>query len=172
MVARNRDKYAKGGNMRKQDLFRSAAQLVPPPAFAIAAYKGRRDHMTSKVTHRLLSHPDLDVLIGPGNRGMMEDSLRNHARFMESLFLAYDHRMFVETLLWVYRAFRAHGFTMAYWNTQIAVWQSVLEEELPAEVFEEIRPFYDWMAKNHDAFGILTTPPPVTIPSHAIFTSH
>lgn len=158
--------------MRKQDLFGSSAQLVPPFSFALTAYRARRDYMASEVARRLMARQDLDALIGPANRLMMEDSIRNHARFMESLFSAYDHRMFVETLLWIYRAFRTHGFTMAYWSLHLATWREVLKESLPSEAFEAIRPFYDWLASNQDALGALTAPVAAIPSAHATSTVH
>lgn len=149
--------------MNKRDLFLSAARLTPPSRPAIVAYKKHQEHMTREVTRRLLSRPDLDSLVGAGNRPMMEDSVRNHARFMESLFAAYDHRMFVETILWVYRAFRAHGFKMAYWAAQLSEWQTVLRETLQSEDVDEILPFYEWMMENQPAFGVLTEPVMVSV---------
>ncbi len=126
------------------ELYRTAGKLAPPSMVAAQEYAERAAECAASVTHRLSARPDLERLIGPDNQAMMEDNHRNHARFMESIFLHYDPATLVETVLWVYRAYLAHGFQLTYWPAQLNTWVDVLREHLSPEAFTEIYPFYHW----------------------------
>jgi hypothetical protein len=144
--------------MTHDDLLKTASALHAPPPKAIAEYANLRDKLAGELNRRLGARSDLDALIGPGNRAMMEDNHRNHARFMESLFRLYSPQVLVETVLWVFRAYRAHGFRLTYWPAQLDTWVEVLRENLSTESFRAIEPFYHWMIVNQPAFAALTTP--------------
>lgn len=144
--------------MTRDDLIQTASTLKTPPPEAIVEYTALRDRLAAEMNIRLGARPDLDSLIGPGNRRMMEDNHRNHARFMESLFRHYSPQVFVETILWVFRTYRAHDFQLTYWPAQLDTWVEVLRENLSAESFRAIEPFYLWMIVNQPTFAALTDP--------------
>jgi hypothetical protein len=97
---------------------------------------------------------DLDHLIGNENMAMMEDNHRNHARFMTSVFQVYQPVVLVETVLWVFRAYRSHGFQLTYWPAQLDQWVALLKVHLSPDAFQEIYPFYHWMLINQPTFVI------------------
>lgn len=144
----------------KERLVATALALSPPPPEAAAAYAAKAEAMAEAVSGLLAARPDLDRLIGPGNLDMMRDNHRNHARFMASLFRAYDPEVLVETVLWVFRAYRSHGFFESYWPAQLDAWLRVMRRELSPEAFSAVRGVYDWLIVNIPAFVAATDASP------------
>ncbi len=142
--------------MNKMELLESAKAVHVPSSAAVAEFRSKRDLLAVKVTERLLQRKDLERLVGPNNQQMMEDNHRNHARFMESLFCLYSAETFVETVLWVYRAYRTHGFQLAYWPAQLNAWVEVFRQELSEQAFEEIYPLYHWLIVQQPVFARLS----------------
>lgn len=96
----------------------------------------------------------MDKLIGIGNHLMMEDNHRNHARFLTSVFKNYNPQVLVETVLWVFRAYRSHGFHLTYWPAQLNLWVKLFKTNLSEDTYNEIYPFYYWMIINQPTFVI------------------
>jgi hypothetical protein len=142
--------------MKKEDLLQSAKKLKQPSIEAIAEFASKADVMTSKLNDRLSQRDDLVQLIGKGNEDMMQDNHRNHVRFMISLFKDYNPEVFTETVLWVFRAYRSHGFKLTYWPAQLDNWVDVFKNELSQESFDQIYPFYDWMIINNPLFASIS----------------
>ncbi len=139
--------------MKKEDLLQSAAKLKQPSGETVAEFASKADAMTSTLNERLSQRDDLVQLIGEGNLDMMYDNHRNHVRFMISLFKDYNPVVFTETVLWVFRAYRSHGFKLTYWPAQLDNWVDVYKKELSQECFDQIYPFYDWMIINNPLFA-------------------
>ncbi len=142
--------------MNKQDLITSAGKLPKPSGEAAAAYEANRDILAAQVTHALTSREDLDRLVGPGNAAMMADNHKNHALYMASVFRLLVPEQFVETIIWVYRAYLAHGFHLTYWPAQLNAWIAVMEREFSAEYVEELKPFYEWLLIHQAEFVALS----------------
>lgn len=142
--------------MKKEDLLKSAAKLKQPSAEAIAEFASKADAMTNVLNERLSKRHDIVQLIGEGNVDMMYDNHRNHIRFMISLFKDYNPVVFTETVLWVFRAYRSHGFNLTYWPAQLDSWVDIYKKELSSECFEQIYPFYDWMIVNNPLFASIS----------------
>ena len=142
--------------MQKDELIRTARSLAQPSATAASEYSRKREALAAEINGVMSKRQDLDALIGPGNLAMMEDNHRNHARFMESMFAAYDPAVLVNTVLWVFRAYRSHGFRLAYWPAQLDTWVEILRTGLSEKAFKEIYPFYNWMLINQAAFTELS----------------
>jgi hypothetical protein len=87
---------------------------------------------------------------------MALDNNTNFARFMESMFFDYNHEVFVDTVLWVFRAYRSHGFKTTYWPANLNTWVELLRAELSPKTFEAIYPFYNWLIVNIPIFVKLT----------------
>ena len=142
--------------MKKEDLLQSAKKLKQPSIEAIAEIVSKADAMTSTLNERLSRRDDLVHLIGEGNLDMMYDNHRNHVRFMISLFKDYSPVVFTETVLWVFRAYRSHGFKLTYWPAQLDTWVDIFKNELSQESFDQIYPFYEWMIVNNPLFALNT----------------
>jgi hypothetical protein len=128
--------------MKKEDLYKSAAKLKQPSEEAIAEFSAKADAMAIILNDRLSRRNDIVQLIGEGNLDMMCDNHRNHARFMISLFNDYSPVVFTETVLWVFRAYRSHGFKLTYWPAQLDNWVDIFKKEVSPECLDQIYPFY------------------------------
>lgn len=95
-------------------------------------------------------------MVGADNIQMAHDNNRNFARFMESLFREYDPNVFVETVLWVFRAYRSHGFQTTYWAANLNIWVDMISNELSKESHDDLYPFYHWIIVNIPVFVKLT----------------
>ena len=147
--------------MNKVELVKTASALQQPSAEAIAEFSEKADAMINKLNQRFSQRKDIDQLIGERNLNMMHENHRNHVRFMISLFNDYDPVVFTETVLWVFRAYRSHGFKLTYWPAQLDSWVEIFKNELSQECFNQIYPFYHWMIVNNPIFAMIS--------DHAIF---
>ncbi|MCX7019991.1 MAG: hypothetical protein WCK47_14645 [bacterium] len=142
--------------MTKDQQFASARKLQQPTAAAATAFEAGQEAMAAELNRRMLARPDLDRLIGSDNRAMMENNSRNFMRFMASLLQGYEPTVLVETALWVFRAYRSHGFHTSYWPANLDTAVQIIKEELTPDVFGEVYPFFDWLIVNIPAFVLLS----------------
>lgn len=138
--------------MEKSYLLEMAGSLVQPSLSATVEYEEKQEMMAADMNRIMKARRDLDNLIGEGNLSMMEDNHRNHARFLASVFKNYNPQVLVETVLWVFRAYRSHGFRIAYWPAQLDTWLEIYKVHLTTETYREIYPFYHWMIVNQATF--------------------
>ncbi len=141
--------------MDKTFLLESAGELKQVGAQAAADYSEKSAQCLNLINSRMLARPDIETLIGKNNLTMMYDNHANHVRFMESVFQHFIPEVLVETVIWVFRAYRRHGFSSNYWASQLNAWIEILKTELPGEAFHEIYPYYAWMQTNIPLFVIL-----------------
>jgi hypothetical protein len=140
----------------KEQLIESAQLLQQPPKAAANEFEQAKDRLASILNERMIKRPDLAQLIGQGNQAMMEDNSRNMTLFMGSLFRLYVPETLVDTALWVFRAYRAHGFKVTYWPANLETYVEILREELTAETYAAIAPFFEWLIDNIPAFKELS----------------
>lgn len=93
----------------------------------------------------MLDRSDLVHLIGENNMEMMKDNHANHVRFIASILKNYNAEVLMDTVLWVFRAYRSHGFSTSYWAAQLNAWIIIMKESLSSEAFREVYPLYKWM---------------------------
>lgn len=148
--------------MTKQQLLDLAAVLPTISAAAAGEYAEKQPGLAAAVSHCLLQRPDLEQLIGIGNQTLMEDNHRNHGRFIASLLQAFSPEILVETILWVFSAYRSQGFQAGYWPVQLHAWLQQLPLHLSAAAADEITPLYRYMLANQPAFTELTNLPDST----------
>jgi hypothetical protein len=142
----------------RDTLLKSAGELSPPDSDAVQAFEQQWEKIAATGTRMLMERPDLEKLVGKGNEKMAEDNNRNFPRFMLSLFSEYQPAVFVDTVLWVFRAYRSHGFHTTYWAANLNIWVDLLKKELPMSAFEQIYPFYHWLIIHIPSFTALTDP--------------
>ena len=142
--------------MTRQFLLEQAAALPAVSVEAAAEYGTQHLLLAEEVTRMLGVREDLERLIGSGNLAMMEDNHRNHGRFVASLLQAFNPEVLVETILWVFRAYRSHGFQLTYWPAQLDAWLRLLPLHLSAEAAAQIIPLYQYMLMNQPAFAALS----------------
>lgn len=140
----------------KEQLLASAQNLTSPPVKARDEFSAKISVFVATGNASLAARPDLNKLIGAENREMAENNNSNFALFMDSMFVAYDPVTLVETVLWVFRAYRSHGFSTTYWAANLDNWLKMLKSELSEESFTAISPFYNWLIVNIPIFVKLT----------------
>lgn len=140
----------------KEQLIETASALVQPQESVRQEFSRKRDELAAKGNQTMADRPDLKKLVGDGNRQMAEDNNRNFARFMESMYLDYNAEVLVDTVLWVFRAYRSHGFQTTYWAANLNVWVDMLRQELSKEAFDALYPYYNWLIVNIPIFSSLT----------------
>jgi len=129
-------------------LLKTASKLTQVSNNSSDEYAMKFDSLLSEINSVMLSRPDIKNLVGDDNLDMMRDNHANHLRFMKSMFKFYVPHIYVETILWVFRAYRSHGFTTNYWATQINSWIVLLKKNLSVEAYSEIIPYYEWIQVN------------------------
>jgi hypothetical protein len=108
--------------------------------------------LLSEMNAIMLKRADIKDLVGEENLLMMQDNHSNHIRFIASILKEFNPEVLVETILWVFRAYRSHGFSTNYWAAQLNTWIEVLKNQLSAESYLEINPLYNWMQINIPIF--------------------
>lgn len=141
--------------MNRENLLDSAAHLQQPSVEAAAEFDAKALRLAEEINRQMAARADVLRLVGEDNLAMMFDNHRNHARFMVSLFRGYDPKVLVETVLWVFRAYLAHGFSLAYWPAQLDTWVELFRTELSDATFSEIYPFYHWLIIHQPQFVAL-----------------
>jgi len=140
----------------KQKLIKSASIIAQPSVSALEEFSQKHEQLASLGNQLIAKRADFEKLVGKGNRTMAEDNNRNFARFMASLFSDYNPNVLVETVLWVFRAYRSHGFQTTYWAANLNIWVDMMKKELSDESFDSIQPFYIWLIVNIPIFVKLT----------------
>lgn len=108
-------------------------------------YTGKADKLILVMNNEIIKRADIESLVGVQNIDMMHDNHANHIRFISSILKNFHATVFVETILWVFRAYRSRGFSTNYWATQLNTWIKILKKELSEDAYKEIAPYYDWM---------------------------
>ncbi len=142
--------------MNKNDVVNSATALHRPSERAAEEFGRTWEAAAVALDKTMLAREDLERLVGAGNSDMMRNNHRNHFRYMESVFHLYDPAQFVETVLWVFRTYRAHGFSVAYWAAMLDTAVTALEGVLSEEAYREVLPFYTWLITHIPAFTALS----------------
>lgn len=145
--------------MTKNELVVTARALIQPPSSAVDEFSAKREQLVTMVNRSIRERPDLEGIIGAGNESMLEDNNRNFSRFMESIFYHYEPEVLVETVMWVFRTYRSHGFKPTFWPVNLNTWAEVLKKQLSEETYIQLFTFYDWLRVNIPVFVKLTDGP-------------
>ncbi|MFO8235996.1 MAG: hypothetical protein R6U04_11405 [Bacteroidales bacterium] len=139
--------------MDKNYLLKTAKELKQVDTKTAEEYRKKSDELISQINKKMLEKTEINNLIGgEHNLSMMQDNHGNHVRFIASILKNYNPDVFVETVLWVFRAYRSHGFTTNYWAAQMNTWVEILKEVFSPDIFNAIYPFYEWMQTNIPIF--------------------
>jgi len=141
--------------MDKKDLLESAEKLKQVSEKNAAEFSAKKDALVEKMNAIMMKRPDLIEMVGAGNIEMMKDNHANHARFLESIFIKYTPEVLVDTVLWVFRAYRSRNFSSTYWAAQLNTWIEIYKNELTPECYNDIYPYYFWMQINIPTFNRL-----------------
>jgi len=146
--------------MTREELIVTARTLRQPGGQAASEFEQKMGHIAEELSRNLKERDDLERLIGEGNAAMMEDNSRNFCRFMSSMFQQFQPETLVDTALWVFRAYRSHGFHLAFWPANIDTCAEIVRATLSPETTREVLPFYDWLVVNIPSFTLLSDEAP------------
>ena len=141
--------------MYREKLIQSAGALKQVTSSSAAEFGAKRETLVARMNLVMNSRPDLIQLVGANNVEMMKDNHANHARFIESIFVNHSPEVLVDTVLWVFRAYRSRNFSSTYWAAQLNTWIEIYKKELSPECFSEVYPYYNWMQINIPLFNTL-----------------
>lgn len=138
--------------MDKNNLIESAKKINHFSEATQQEYFQKSEMLINKMNDLILARADLKELIGENNERMMQDNHANHVRFIASILKNYNPDVLVDTVLWVFRAYRSHRFTTNYWATQLNSWITIMKETLSPEAYSQVYPLYEWMQVNIPMF--------------------
>jgi len=140
----------------KNQLLESAKVLATRATSISGNLEGKLELCAAELTASLKNRPDLEDLIGVGNMSIMEMNHINHFRYMNSLAALYDPKSFVETVIWVFRTYRARGFSVQYWKVMLPEAMTILRQQLGDAHYHEFGPYYEWLHANIETFARLS----------------
>lgn len=138
--------------MDKNYLLETAKKLKQVSDLSIQEYTKKQELFIMQINNQMLERADLESLIGKNNTSIMQDNHANHVRFITSILKNNNSDVLVETVLWVFRSYRSHGFSSNYWAAQLNAWIQILKNELSSEAYNEVFPLYRWMQINIPIF--------------------
>ncbi len=138
--------------MDKNHLLQTANQLKQVSNTAADEYAQNAEQLITEMNKLMIERGDLENLVGKGNSAMMQDNHANHVRFIISILKYNNAEVLVETILWVFSAYRSHGFSTNYWAAQLNTWMQIFKNQLSVETYTEVLPLYEWMQINLPVF--------------------
>lgn len=141
--------------MTKSELLISAQKLEQVSQEMADEYSSKRDLLVNLMNSKMLERKDIKEMVGADNVDMMKDNHANHARFLESIFLNNSPEVLLDTVLWVFRAYRSRNFSSTYWSAQLNTWLEIYKENLSDTCYQAIYPYYNWMQINIPSFNAL-----------------
>lgn len=142
--------------MDKNILFETASQLKQVSDKSAEEYYQKTDLLITKMNAMMLDRSDIENLVGKNNINMMKDNHANHVRFIATILKNHNADVLVDTILWVFRAYRSHGFTTNYWAAQLNTWLVIIKDVLSSECYTEVYPYYEWIQINIPQFVIVS----------------
>jgi len=127
----------------------SSIHAVSPDA--AKAYEKAIERLVNYVNDNLETNPKILELIGGNPFGLMRNNHSNHATFMTTVFKIGYYELLARTVPWVYRAYRARGFSYDYFPAELTAWKHAVTECLADAHSPEIIEIYDWMISHHES---------------------
>lgn len=141
--------------MTKSELLISAQKLEQVSQEMADEFSSKRDLLVNLMNTKMLERQDIKEMVGENNVNMMKDNHANHARFLESIFLNHNPEVLLDTVLWVFRAYRSRNFSSTYWAAQLNTWLEIYKENLSDACYQAVYPYYNWMQINIPSFNAL-----------------
>jgi len=134
--------------MNSNNLTETAKKLESVSQEVVTEYHYKMEKLVASVNAKMLDRKDVEQLIGSNNKEMMKDNHANHARFIYSIIYKPNPEVLVNSVLWVFKTYRSHGFSENYWTAQLNCWMAVLQEQLSTQGYKQIAPLYNWLQTN------------------------
>ena len=144
----------------KEKLLEELTELSPVSQSSAKAYHEHMTFLLDRVNKKMASRPDLPDLVGSNPLSFMYDNHRNHAVFMDNVFQLSLFPLLLDTVPWVYRTYRNHGFSHDYFPAHLRAWREAIPEILDPETSAPLVRVYDWMLSRHEDFIALSREAP------------
>lgn len=138
--------------MKKDYLYEKAHGLKTLSPACIKEIEDKKANLLDKINKKMLDRKDIQDMVGEKNIEIMKDNHSNHLLFMLSIFKEHQPRILVDTILWVFRAYRSRGFKSTYWAAQLNSWMDIYKAELSEKSYSEVFPYYEYMLINIPSF--------------------
>lgn len=126
-----------------------------------SAYQAKGLLLQTDVDMTLIGRNDLNRLIGWNPVETMTTNHANHHRFLSTVFALGEGELLRVIVPWVYRAYRAHGFSYDYFPLELAAWRSACMRHLSPEHAAPVARFYEAFEAMHpDLVAIAEAGPP------------
>ncbi len=133
-----------------EQLVREAQRLPSVNPETAAAYQTHIPALKKYVDERMKQETSIQDLLGPNSLEVMYENHRHHARLMACIFSIGDYELLVNTVLWVYRRYRAHGVSFDYFPLELKSWMKAVESILSEEQAKKINRIYSWLIDKHE----------------------
>lgn len=138
------------------EIIASAGMLEKIPSGAADRYESRHHVLVEEVNRLLAARQDIELLIGHNPLSLMEMNHAHHAKFMTTVFRTNSFELLARTVPWVYRVYRARGFSPDYFVIELQTWRDLIERLLPSAEARRLAAVYTWMLTNHEAMIALS----------------
>jgi methanogenic corrinoid protein MtbC1 len=132
------------------DIIVNTSDLGGISPHAAKAYEKAMEGLVNHVNDELEANHDILELIGGNPFDLMRNNHTNHAAFMTTVLKIGSYELLAKTIPWVYRTYRARGFSYDYFPVELAAWKHAIEKILDYGCATEVSKIYDWMIRNHE----------------------
>lgn len=136
-------------------LFEDAKTIPPVSKQAAAQYEEKQIELLAYVNQTLSRRADIDCLIGHNNLQVMVRNHMAHMQFMIVVFQLGSYELLSRVVVWVYRAYKAQGFSYSYFPAQIDAWKQAINLLMEPEPAAEVLTVYDWLSNKHSEIQAL-----------------
>ena len=134
--------------MEKRELIKAAEILQQVSGKSAYEFESKVSLLVEQMNKRMENRKDLIKIVGEGKVELIKDNNADHAEFLKSIFNHLSPEMFVDRILWAFRAYRSQDSGSTYWTAQLNTWMEIYQKELTPECYTEISAYYNWMQTN------------------------
>ncbi|MDR3590844.1 MAG: cobalamin-dependent protein [Negativicutes bacterium] len=133
-------------------IFASIEQLQPVSAAASGEYTKKTGLIRASVNETLTGLENIHSLTGNCPLKTLHDIHRHHTLFLSSVFRLSNYTLLAKMIVWMYRAYPAHGFSHDYFTAAFSAWRMAVRRQLSESGAAEVDRIYEWMADHHGDF--------------------
>lgn len=133
-----------------EELMEKLRGLEPVPFPAAQSYFNAQGLLVARVNETMAARPDVDELIGHNPRAVMQTNHENHALFMANVMRIQHYGLLARVAVWVYRSYRARGFSPDYFPASMLAWMDAVDKNLEPAASVPIVRVYQWLLDHHE----------------------
>jgi methanogenic corrinoid protein MtbC1 len=145
------------------------ATMAPIPPAAADAYQAHGASFIARVDAALKARADCAQLIGPNPLATAFDNHANHCRFMSNVFRLNNMPLLARVLPWVYRVYRARGFSLDYFPFVLNSFRDAAVAELGSELAAPVVAVYERVLELHESTAQLADSEGAEAPAEAVW---